>query len=91
MVLDLASLVSWNCRLTQTDCRVRPRVSSCCLFTLVYLTEELVDPGNSRSFAPALFHLTQSASSFSCCVKFPGVPFLPPFRDLSSTENCVSP
>ena len=27
----------------------------------------------------------------SCCAKFPGVPFLPPFRDLSGTENCVSP
>ena len=59
-VLDLASLVSWVCRLTQTDCRICPRVSSCCLFTLVYLTEELVDPGNSRSFAPAPFQFSDT-------------------------------
>ena len=35
-------------------------MSSCSLFTLVYFTEELLDPGNSRSFAPAPFHFSDS-------------------------------
>ena len=88
----LASLVSWVCS-TQTDCRARPRVCSCCLFTLVYLTEELVDPGNSRSFAPAPFHFTalDTVELVQLLREVSRSSFLPPFRDLCIVLKLCEP
>ena len=63
------------------------------LFTLVYLTEELVDSGNSGSFAPAPFHLTQSSSFMSRQLlrEVSRSLFLPPFRDLSTVLQLCKP